>query len=575
MARQDRLSRRSDGSAGPEVGHGYGEIDADRWGGAPEITARRTALVRAAAPEWDALLSVLMSRYPDREWATFARFGWRETPDRLVLTLASLDGPDAGDLDASVSHVRIQEPYTLRTALAAERHSLAVGVIHSHPEGAWPTASVVDDDMDAYYARYFDGFAPNRPYASLIVARDAAGNLTGSGRVFFCGEWHRVDQFLVAAEQPGGGFPDVAIDGYRRTNTLGTAARSRVARLATAFGDEAAARLSRATVAVIGAGGTGSPAIEVLARAGVGHIIVVDPDHLVASNLERVHGSEAADLPRDAESSAQRDAGTRDATSVRWASPGLAAASEHESRVAPFKAAVAARHVRQINPDIRVTALVGRLPQTDVLNIVCTADMVIGATDQQHARVALSDLALRYCVPVIDTGVLLEGEDGHVTGQVIQLTRFLPEDPCVYCRGMVNATRVSQELMSADERAARRAAAALAHAEGGEPNAYWLDEPQLLTVGYLTTTAGAMAAGYAIGWISGRVSPPLVRLQLNMSAPVLDVTDVRSDHEPPRAGCTCRRLRGHADQGNIDAFIHAPTHWPAVQQVEAVPHRVT
>ena len=70
-----------------------------------------------------------------------------------------------------------------------------------------------------------------------------------------------------------------------------------VGRLAAAFGDEAARRLQGATVGVVGAGGTGSAAIEVLARAGVGRLIIVDPDDLEPSNLERVHGS----WPRDGE----------------------------------------------------------------------------------------------------------------------------------------------------------------------------------------------------------------------------------------------------------------------------------
>ena len=42
---------------------------------------------------------------------------------------------------------------------------------------------------------------------------------------------------------------------------------------------------------IIGAGGTGSAAIPVLARAGIGRIIAVDPDIISQSNLERVHGA--------------------------------------------------------------------------------------------------------------------------------------------------------------------------------------------------------------------------------------------------------------------------------------------
>src|SRR3546814_16021971 len=66
--------------------------------------------------------------------------------------------------------------------------------------------------------------------------------------------------------------------------------------MTSAFGLEAYQRLARATVALIGAGGTGSAAIPILARAGVGRLIVIDGDHVTISNLERLHGSRPSDV---------------------------------------------------------------------------------------------------------------------------------------------------------------------------------------------------------------------------------------------------------------------------------------
>src|ERR1700687_1696789 len=95
-------------------------------------------IVRMASPEFAELCTLVFRRYPDLEWASFARFGYREPPHGLVLTLAGLDSPVPGDLDELVGHVKIAEPYTLRMALGAEKHPLAVGIIHSHPEGCRP-----------------------------------------------------------------------------------------------------------------------------------------------------------------------------------------------------------------------------------------------------------------------------------------------------------------------------------------------------------------------------------------------------------------------------------------------------
>jgi tRNA A37 threonylcarbamoyladenosine dehydratase len=53
------------------------------------------------------------------------------------------------------------------------------------------------------------------------------------------------------------------------------------------LGPDAMARLDRAKVAVFGLGGVGSFAVEALARAGVGHLRLVDYDTSNATNLNR------------------------------------------------------------------------------------------------------------------------------------------------------------------------------------------------------------------------------------------------------------------------------------------------
>lgn len=471
-------------------------------------------LFRAADPELREMLDVAFSRYPDNEWAMFIRCGWRATGDSLVITLASVDAPTGRDLDASVGHVAFQEPYTLRMALAAEQHTLAVGVVHSHPAGYYPQPSTIDDDMDTYYAEYFADFAPGRPYISLIVAQRGE-ELVLSGRVHWQGRWHHVGRAILACQ------PVSTWAGGHRPRTRSTP-RQRTARLSAAFGDVADARLSAATVAVIGAGGTGSAAIETLARAGIGRLVIVDPDIIEITNLERLHGSTENDVLRKR-----------------------------------FKVDVAARHVRSIASDCEVRGVIGRLPQAEVLDAVLEADVALGCTDSQHSRLALSDIALRFLVPAIDCGVSLEGRSGVITGQVAQFTRFLPADACALCRRMIVQRRLDQELMSPADRRLRQHDAQAALAKGKE-NPYWQAEPQINTVGYLTTMAGAMAAGYAIGWITGRFEPPFGKLQMNLVAPLLEVLE--SDYSP-RPECSCRMVRGWADQGRSRALIEPPSHW--------------
>lgn len=53
------------------------------------------------------------------------------------------------------------------------------------------------------------------------------------------------------------------------------------------LGDDALARLKAARVAVVGLGGVGAMAAEMLARAGVGGIVLVDSDTVSESNINR------------------------------------------------------------------------------------------------------------------------------------------------------------------------------------------------------------------------------------------------------------------------------------------------
>ena len=479
---------------------------------------RKRFILRVASPEFGKLQRLIFRRYPNLEWATFAHFGWRDTGDALVVTLASLVPPQKGDLDEKVGHVAFDEQYTLRVALAAEKHVLAVGVIHSHPENFAPRPSSIDDDMDDYFSQYFADFTPNRPYVSLILSK-IADNLAISGRIFWGGKWLLLEH--TAAER------ELVETWPRRTSKRPPSHDiERVTRLVGAFGEQAFFRLRSACAAIIGAGGTGSAAVEILARAGIGRLVIVDPDVVERSNLERIHGS----VPTHAEEKTP-------------------------------KVAVARELVHQIDPSIEVVTLQGRLPQTEVIDAVVSSDIALGCTDRQHSRLALSDLAFRYLVPAIDCGVVLEGDTGTITGQVAQFVRLLAADPCVLCRNMIDPRRVALELMSDEERSQRAAAAADAQIRGHDPDPYWQEERQINTVGYLTTAVGAMLAGYAIGWLTKRFDPPFERLQMNFVAPFLDVTD---DPQKQRSGCACAKFRGWADQANAEALVSEPSHWPPV-----------
>lgn len=67
----------------------------------------------------------------------------------------------------------------------------------------------------------------------------------------------------------------------------GRKVREEFSRTALLIGEAGLEYLASARVAIFGVGGVGSFAAEALARAGIGHLVLVDPDRVVRSNLNR------------------------------------------------------------------------------------------------------------------------------------------------------------------------------------------------------------------------------------------------------------------------------------------------
>ena len=119
-------------------------------------------------------------------------------------------------------------------------------------------------------------------------------------------------------------------------------------------------RVNNARVLVAGAGALGNEVIKDLALFGVGHIFVVDFDRIEVSNLTR------SVLFRETD------------------------AFEHK-----FKAEVAAQRAMEINPQIKVTPIVGNLFSEVGLALYKTIDVIIGCLDSRLARYQLNRMAMR------------------------------------------------------------------------------------------------------------------------------------------------------------------------------------
>jgi len=488
-------------------------------------------LFRIQKSDREKLERLIFQRYPAKEWGTFFRFGFRRTKWGLAASFVAVERPNPGDLDRSSSVTVFRSRYILRAHHIVEDSPLAAGVIHSHPQGYATFPSPSDDDMDGYYAEEFCRYGKGKPYASIIFARDRDGAFRYTGRVFDRGEWYPVTELLTVGDELQRdeaqvfAYEEAEAEFAERAVLL---EESTTARLETLLGRAASKRLSKSTFGIIGCSGTGSPVAELLARAGVQRFVLVDPQYFAPSNLERMHGSRFADA---------------------------------QKRSPLTKVEIIARHIWEINPYAEVTCLQGNVLDEVVLDALLECDLLMGCTDSEHGRAALGDIAAHYLLPSIDLAVTMRAKHGKLKVQLSEICQHAPHLPCPFCLDRIDPTALSVELMTEEEREWRRKAAKEAEAEGIDGSQYWGgDPPQELTVGYLTTLVGSLAAGYAQHWLTGASRMPHQRFQFDVGWPKLGVAPAEKPRNPE---CSCGRTIGFADQARADRSVTRPPHWPA------------
>jgi adenylyltransferase/sulfurtransferase len=156
------------------------------------------------------------------------------------------------------------------------------------------------------------------------------------------------------------------------------------------IGGEGQKKLLAASVAVIGAGGIGSPAIQFLAAAGVGALKVIDDDQVSLDNLQR-----------------QTLFGTGD--------------------VGRGKAEVAAEAVARLNPDVSFTGVAARLDRDNVAGLLAGADAVLDGSDNFATRLAVSDHCTAAHIPLVSAAI------GQFQIQFGTFRGWEPDRPCYRC----------------------------------------------------------------------------------------------------------------------------------------------
>ncbi len=149
-------------------------------------------------------------------------------------------------------------------------------------------------------------------------------------------------------------------------------------------------RLLAARVAVIGAGGIGSPVIQYLAAAGVGRLTLIDDDRVDLSNLQR---------------QTLFDTG----------------------QIGELKVEAAAGAVRKLNPDIKIAIQSVRIDSENARALLEGHDVVLDGTDNFATRLTVADAAHALRIPLVSAAV------GQFDGQLGVFRGWEATLPCYRC----------------------------------------------------------------------------------------------------------------------------------------------
>jgi adenylyltransferase/sulfurtransferase len=170
---------------------------------------------------------------------------------------------------------------------------------------------------------------------------------------------------------------------------------SRQARFAN-LGEDGQARIRAASVAIVGCGALGTVQADLLARAGVGRLRLIDRDFVEWSNLQR-----------------------------------QLLYSEADAADALPKAVAAAKRLAQVNSEVELDPMVADLTPANIDDLLDGIDLIMDGTDNFEARFLINDYGVRGGIPWIYTAAV--GSYGLklpvVAGQTACLRCVYPEPP--------------------------------------------------------------------------------------------------------------------------------------------------
>ncbi|TCN24002.1 thiazole biosynthesis adenylyltransferase ThiF [Mesobacillus foraminis] len=149
-------------------------------------------------------------------------------------------------------------------------------------------------------------------------------------------------------------------------------------------------KISSKHVVMIGAGALGSGNAEVLVRAGVGRLTIIDRDYVEGSNLQRQQLYTEEDVAEKLP-----------------------------------KAAAAEKRLKAINSEVEIRGIIGDATPEVLAELAEGTDLIIDSTDNFETRMAINDIAQKYKIPWI--------YGACVASFGMSFTIIPGETPCLNC----------------------------------------------------------------------------------------------------------------------------------------------
>jgi molybdopterin-synthase adenylyltransferase len=305
-------------------------------------------------------------------------------------------------IESSPTHLRINMRMLPAIYLRCEVENLELGFVHSHPAG-FVGFSPRDDINEQNILYGLSGCNGKESYLVAMVLSDGkwwARIRHGKNLQAVLAVRH-TSVLTDKIEMHGISVPEKSVETLSRQEA--------------AFGKPFNAKLQSLRVVVVGAGGTGSPIATLLARAGIGELIIIDGDVLDKTNMNRVRGYRLDHV------------GRKKAQSLKEVIEGF-----------------------QLK--VSVSAIDSFLDESgEAIDALSSADVVFGCTDDQIGRNFINQAIYYYAQVYIDvglTGFIDFDADGqpYLRDHRGRVSCILPEyGACLRCQRVVTDQKLKYE----------------------------------------------------------------------------------------------------------------------------------